>query len=185
VDNHWVFVNGFEVHTGINFTREGVTDEFQLATDRPVPVGSFDNQEAQIVFISNPSKPFSFSTRHVMGGFFNGKRGAHSGTIGMRFGDQLNTQFGFSYNDVSIESGEFVAAVYRARVAYSFTPRILAQSLIQYNNTNDRMSSNIRFSMLQQANTGLFLVYNELRESGNILNRSFTIKYSYLIDALR
>ncbi|HKK76868.1 MAG TPA: hypothetical protein VJ953_17460 [Saprospiraceae bacterium] len=79
-------------------------------------------------------------------------------------------------------------------VKYSITPSltldlcfppIFTQSLIQYNSLADLWSANIRLGWLQQANTGLFLVYNEVHRDGLINNRSFTIKYTRMFDILR
>ena len=51
------------------------------------------------------------------------------------------------------------------------------------------LSTNLRFTLLQTANTGLFVVYNELRELGSMVlarpDRSLTVKYSRLINVFR
>ena len=46
-------------------------------------------------------------------------------------------------------------------MSYSFSPRVFVQSLIQYNDRADAWTSNFRFGWLQQANTGVFLVYTD------------------------
>lgn len=184
VDNHWVLRNLFEWHTGINFTREGVTESFQIGGTK-VDAGTYDHQEAQIVFITNPNKPISLTTRHVIGGFFGGRRSAHSGTIKGRIGDQFNGELGFSYNDINLPNGDFIADIYRMRLSYSFTPRIFIQSLIQYNGAAKLWSTNARLGWLQAANTGLFIVYNETSLDGLRQNRNITLKYSYLFDVLK
>jgi hypothetical protein len=185
VDNHWEWKSGFEVHTGINFTEEGVQQDFEISKGVIVPQGSYRHSEAQIVFITNPSKPFSFSTRHILGGFFGGKRYANSGTIQWRLGDRFNSQWSLIFNDIDLPYGNFNSNLYRARLSYSFTPRIYLQGLIQYNEARKVFSTNLRFGWLNQANTGLFIVYNESRDNGLIYNRSFIIKYSYMFDVLK
>ena len=37
VDNHWAWINGMEIHTGINFTTEGVVTPFEISEDIFVP----------------------------------------------------------------------------------------------------------------------------------------------------
>ncbi|MEZ4993592.1 MAG: hypothetical protein R2824_24430 [Saprospiraceae bacterium] len=81
--------------------------------------------------------------------------------------------------------GNFTTNVFRSRLAYSFTPRIYLQSLIQYNSVADLWSANIRFGWLQQANTGLFLVFNENHNEFGISNRSVTLKYSRVFDVIK
>ena len=185
IDNHWVFKSLLEFHTGINFTKEGVTNDFEISNNVTVPMGVYDHAELQFVFMSNPNKPVSIGTRHVIGGFFGGRRSAHSGTIKARIGDKFNSEIGFSYNDISLPNGDFTAEVYRTRLTYSFTPRLFIQTLIQYNSSRDLWSTNARLGWIEQSNTGLFIVFNEANEDGLIQNRSFTVKYSKLLDVLK
>ena len=59
IDNHWEFNSGMEIHTGTNFTQEGVFEPFEIVDGVTVPVGDYEHQEAQLVFWSNQSAPFS------------------------------------------------------------------------------------------------------------------------------
>ncbi len=185
VDNHWEFENGLEVHTGINFTTEGVLQPFEISKGVTVEAGTYEHREAQIVIITNPSKKVSIDTRSILGGFFGGRRLANSGTLRVRFSDKLNSAFTLSHNDISLPVGDFSTFIFGGRVSYTFTPHIFAQSLVQYNSVAEIWSANIRFGWLQQANTGLFVVYNEGRDEFGISNRSFTVKYSRVFDVLR
>ena len=40
IDNHWEWPDGTEVHTGMNITREGVVDSFEIFPDVVVPPGT-------------------------------------------------------------------------------------------------------------------------------------------------
>ena len=185
VDNHWVWVNGLEVHTGINFTTEGVVNPFEISEDIFVPASTYNHREAQIVIMTNPSKPFYVSTRSILGGSFGGTRYLNTGTIGMRIGDKFNSEISLAFNDVHLPAGDFLAKILGARVSYSFTPRINFQGFIQYNSEVDLWSLNMRFSLLEQANTGLFVVYNDVYTAGNVSNRSLTLKYTHVFDLLK
>lgn len=185
VDNHWQWKNGTELHTGINFTLEGVVEDFEISDEVIVPAGSYRHHEAQFVFFTNPSKMFSINIRSVTGGFFGGKRYANSGTLAIRLGDKFNSEWSLIHNDIQLPYGDFTTDIFRTRLSYSFTPLIFAQSLFQYNSVSGIWSSNVRFGWLQQANTGLFLVYNETTADGLIRNRSFTVKYSRVFDVLK
>jgi len=185
VDNHWEWENGLEVHTGINFTAEGVVESFEISDGVTVPAGTYRHKEAQLVFMTNQSKNISFSIRSVLGGFFGGTRYNNRATMYLRFGDKFNSEFSFSRNDISLPEGDFSTNILSSRLSYSFTPRIFAQGLIQYNSVVDIWSANIRMGWLQQANTGLFLVYNETQQDGLVRLRSFTVKYSRMFDVLK
>jgi hypothetical protein len=185
VDKHWVWINGMEIHTGINFTTEGVVTPFEISDDIFVPTGTYHHQEAQLVLMTNMSKPVYVSTRSILGGSFGGTRYLNTGTLGIRVGDKFNSEYSLAVNDVNLPGGDFVATIFGARITYSFKPRINLQSFIQYNSEEDLWSFNVRFNLLEQANTGLFIVYNDVYTGGEVNNRSLTIKYTHVFDLLR
>ncbi|HEY6546484.1 MAG TPA: hydrolase, partial [Vicinamibacteria bacterium] len=93
----------------------------------------------------------------------------------------------WSRNDVSLAGGRFVTNLARLRLSWSLTPRFYLQALLQYNDRIDNWSTNLRLGFIQTANSGLFLVYNENRETETglpIRDRSITLKISRLFDLL-
>ncbi|MFQ5444466.1 MAG: DUF5916 domain-containing protein, partial [Nitrospinales bacterium] len=188
IDNHWEWKNGYEIHTGINFTREGVTDAFEIFPGIVVPEDTYDHVETQIVFITNQGAWWSYRLRSNIGGFFGGDRVSLNQSLRLRFGEAFNTQFTYRYNDIDLPEGSFTTNLFSARISYSFTPRIFLQGLIQYNDRDDIWSTNLRLGWLQTANTGLFVVYNDIREVQNssiaTRSRSLIIKYNRLFDLL-
>jgi hypothetical protein len=187
VDNHWVWRSGFEIHTGINFTQERVFAPFNIS-NVTVPIGEYKNEELQFVLISNPNNAFSVSTRTFIGGYFNGKRYSNSGTANFRVGNKFVSSLTMSHNDIQLETGNTTALVGGLRLAYSFTPRIFLQSLIQRNNVSEITSVNARFGWLQSANTGLFVVFNIVRDDNPLDfldNQTLTIKYTHRFDVLK
>ncbi|GJM30517.1 MAG: hypothetical protein DHS20C17_31520 [Cyclobacteriaceae bacterium] len=185
IDNHWVWRSGFEIHTGINLTTEGVVADFEIFEDVIVPADTYNHAEAQLVFSTNQSKNVYISTRHILGGSFGGTRYINSGTFGLRIGDRFNSEYSLQLNNFDLPGGKFNATVFGTRLSYSFTPRIFTQGLIQFNSVSDIWSANIRFGWLQQANTGLFVVFNQVNGDGTTNNRSFTVKYSRMFDILK
>ncbi|WP_420322613.1 DUF5916 domain-containing protein [Flagellimonas sp.] len=186
VDNHWEFKSGFEVHTGINFTAERVLQDFNIS-DVTVPVGNYKNEELQLVLITNPNNAFSLDTRTLIGGYFNGKRITNSGTARYRIGDRFNSSLLFSHSDIQLDTGNLTALVGGLRLSYSFTPRMFVQSLVQRNNVSEITSANVRFGWLQNANTGLFVVFNIVKDDNDLdllNNQIITVKYTHRIDIL-
>ena len=189
IDNHWEWTSGFEIHTGINLTREGVHQPFEIADGVLVESGTYDHREAQLVLITDQGKKISFSTRSVLGGFFGGSRENIQSTLRLRANEALTAEATLSHNNVRLPNGKFTANLLRARVSYSFTPRLYLQSLIQYNDIAEIWSVNVRFGWLQTASTGLFVVFNEISDIDGLLTatvqRSITLKYSRLFNVLR
>ena len=189
VDSHWEFRSAAEIHTGVNFTREGVIEPFEISDGIIVAPGTYDNQELQLVAYTNQGAKMSASLRSIIGGFFDGDRVNVDATLRMRLNERFTSELTWSRNNIDLTAGSFQTNLGRLRVSYSFTPRIALQALVQYNDVADRWSSNIRFSWLQAANTGLFLVYNDTRGfnslTGETPDRSVFLKYSYMFDVFR
>ena len=189
IDNHWEFRNGFRIDTGINFTKEGVVDSFQIVSGKWVPPNTYDNKELHIRTNTNLTKPFSIILVTKIGGFFNGDRKNFDTTLRYRFGDRFTSEVISKYNDVKLDDGgEFITHLMRGRLTYALASNIYIQSLLQYNNQSDEWSMNWRFIWQQSAATGLYIVYNEAQDYDGIpitkSTKSFVLKYSYLFDIM-
>jgi hypothetical protein len=187
-DAHWEWRNSWEVHTGVNFTHEGVRQRFEIYPGVFVPAGRYDHQETQIVFRTNQGAPLALDSTVVIGGFFGGHRYSIRPTLKARLGETFTTDVRWERNDVELPSGGFVSDLVRTRVSYSFTPRVFVQALLQYNSSIDSWSTNLRFGWLNAAGSGLFVVYNETRDVAGanlgLKDRSLALKFSRLIDVL-
>jgi hypothetical protein len=188
MDSHWEWQSGFEFHTAVNLTREGLREPFEIHPGVVVPPGTYDETELQLVVITNQGKPVSLDTTLTAGGFLGGQRFGVTSELKLRTGETFNVRLNWDYNDVDLPQGAFTTSLLRARVSYSFTPRLFLQALVQYNDLLDAWSSNVRFGWLQSANTGLFVVFNDsqrtLASSTVPEGRSLVVKFSRLIDVL-
>ena len=192
-DSHWEWKNGYELHTGFNLTREGVSTPFEIYPGVIVPRGTYDEQETQIVLYTPRAKAVNLQMTVRAGGFFGGDRVALTPALKIRMSEDFNAEVNVTRNDVDLPGGSFYTTLARARLSYSFTPRMFVQGLVQYNDKDDLWSTNLRFGWLQQANTGLFVVYTDLHtlidddlvprpQDGT--DRTLVIKFSRMFDVL-
>jgi hypothetical protein len=193
IDNHWEWKSGFEVHTGINFTKEGVQTPFNIGgvSSLTVPVGNYSNREFQFVLFTNQSAPLSFRLNSTVGGYFSGDRVNLEPTARYRIGEKFSTELTWSHNqiDLDLPGAEGDIDIGRLRLSYSFTPRIAVQALVQYNEDDEEnvLATNLRFSWLQSANSGFFFVYNEVDEDyvgAPPKGKEYILKYSRIFDIL-
>ena len=149
-----------------------------------VAPGVYDHNEAQLAYESNRGAPVSLGVRTRIGGFFGGSRTSIGPTVNIRTGDTFNASVQWSRNDVRLPAGHFIANLTSAQIAYNFSPRRFVQTLVQYNDAANLWSVNLRVGLLGQANTGLFIVYNDTRglydTIPTVAGRSVTLKFSRL-----
>ena len=194
IDNHWEWLSGHEVHTGVNLVKEGLFQPFEIFPDVIVPTGIYDHAEARLTAHTDRGAPFSAAIGSTIGGFFGGDRVQLGPSVSVRAGETFNAQLRWDWNDINLPGGDFITNLGSLRVSYSFSTRLFFQALLQYNDRADLWSSNVRFGLLSDANTGLFIVYNDIQGLGSldphlaieesVLGRSLTLKYSYLFDLL-
>jgi hypothetical protein len=186
VDNHLEWRSGWEFHTGVNVTREGLRRPFEIHPGIVVPPGTYDNAELQLVARTPERGRLGGEMQVNAGGFFDGTRVAVTSELGLRLGERLKAEVDWSRNDVSLRAGRFTTNLVRGRLSCTFTPRLYLQALVQYNDRIRNWSTNLRLGWLQAANAGLFLVYNENRATSGwgTRDRSLVLKFSRLVDLL-
>ncbi len=154
----------------------------------PIPAGRYDFDETNVSFNYNRSAPVSFGVRTSTGGFFGGNIMTIRPSIRARYGEIFNMSLSYSRNDIDLPMGSTITNLTSVRLAYNFSPRLFVQTLLQHNDSADLWSVNFRVGWLQDANTGLFLVYNETEGLGESIptgaGRSLIAKFSYLFDVL-
>jgi len=190
LDSQWELQSGTIIQTAVNFTKEGVKEPFDIVDGVTIQPGTYDHTEVVLRYLGDRSAALNFSFSTTIGGRFGGDRISLSPTVRYRIGEKFSSELALDYNgfDLPVPGGNFTANLVRLRLSYSFTPRVLLQILAQYNEPADEISTNLRFSWLHSASTGLFLVYNEIDERGlgaRPRGREFIIKFSHIFDVLQ
>jgi len=176
--------NGGTFGPEVNVEHQGLKQPFAIASTVTLPVGSYDYTSFGFDLTTDPSAPLTLLLRADLGGFYNGTRRGGSVTLGARHGSTITTTLLVEYNDVRLDQGNFVRTVIATRLAYFFTPRIMLQTLVQYNNQARVWTANARFGWLSTAGTGLFVVFNEGRDADGFFQlnqpqaRSLIVKYA-------
>jgi hypothetical protein len=136
---------------------------------------------------SNPSAPFSGTIRYRHGGFYDGDFNSIETTAAWRASARFQTTVGYTRQNIDLPSGTFHTDLVPFKISYAFTTLANLQALVQYNNQTSQVSSNIRLALLDRSGTGLFVVYNDRRDTTDFnpleqLGRSFVVKYTRLFD---
>ena len=188
MDNFMEFEDSSVVIMAWNIREEGVTSSFPISGLTVVP-GSYQWHEANLSYNSNRSAPVGWGFRFQGSGFFGGRLRSAGPSLRLRRGEALNVEFRWTRNDIDLPAGNVIANLASSRIAYNFSPRVFTQGFLQYNDSDDLWSINLRFGWLQDANTGLFIVYNQTDGLLDTIpmgsGRSLILKYTHLFDLLR
>jgi hypothetical protein len=135
----------------------------------------------------NPSAPLSANVAFRHGSFYDGDTIGFESDISTRLGTRFIGSIGWNRQNIELPGGSFHTDLIPVKLSYSFTTLASVQALIQYNNQSSLISSNIRVALLNRSGTGLFLVFNDRRDTTTFnpyetLGRSFVVKYTRLFD---
>ena len=138
-------------------------------------------------YLHNPSAPVSGSVRYWVGQIYDGGYNGFDLEINTRAVRRFVGSVGWNRRNVDLPGGRFHTDLTPLKLSYAFTTLASIQALIQYNNQSSLVSSNIRLALLNRSGTGLFIVYNDRRDTTSfnpyeMLGRSFVVKYTRLFD---
>jgi len=187
IDSSIEWKSGAELHTAINHNHEGVKTAFEIAAGVFVPAKDYDDWEFSMFANTNRAAPLRAGLGLNAGGFFGGDRLGLSPFLAYRPNEAFETSLSWNYNDVELSGGDFDVALTNLRVSYSFSPKMSLAALLQHNDRDKLLSTNLRFSWLQSANAGLYVVYNETDDDLNSPGRprrEFIVKYSRILNVL-
>jgi hypothetical protein len=135
----------------------------------------------------NPSAPVSANVAVRHGSFYDGDMIGFESDISTRVGSRFIGSIGWNRQNIELPGGSFHTDLIPLKLSYAFTTLASIQALVQYNNQSSLVSSNIRLALLNRSGTGLFVVFNDRRDTTTFnpfetLGRSFIVKYTRLFD---
>ena len=179
--------NGAMMSMAVDFFHEGVLQAFEIIDGVVVPKDEFDHEEFRVFASTDQSAVLGFGLEARAGGFFGGNRVSAKPSVTYRIGETFNANLSVDHNDVDLPGGNFKVNLTQLKLSYFFTPKISLQGFVQHNDRHELLSTNLRFSWLRSANSGLYVVYNETDDNFNFPGRprrEFMIKYSHIFDIM-
>jgi hypothetical protein len=164
-----------------------VLDEpFRIQKNVTIPAGTYRFHELVLTYNTNPARRLYERFTYTPKQFYGGDRHDINTTVGFRGSSQFSSEVQYQRNDVNLPYGQFVVNLGILRVDYAMSPRMTLRSLTQYNSSTHEVSSSIRFNFIYRPGSDLYVVYNDLQQTGfpqgvfAASDRQFMIKFTYL-----
>jgi hypothetical protein len=191
--NQLRFVTEFENSDQLRFdaarSYELLESPFAIADGVTIPVGGYTFSDVNLSYQFGAQRKASGSFSVQRGAFFSGDITAVGFTRArVVVTEQLSVEPGVSFNWIDLPQGSFTTNLVTTRVNYTFTPRMFFSGLLQYNSSNDALTSNLRLRWEYQPGSELFVVYTEDRDTNTLdprgfselRNRGFVVKFNRL-----
>jgi hypothetical protein len=160
---------------------------FQIAPAVIVPVGGYDYDTARITYELGQQRRVSGRVSIATGTFYDGHKHEANFTSGrVALSARLSIEPGVTMNWIDLPQGSFTNRLITARGIFTPSPRMMISSLVQYNASDDSMSSSVRLRWEYIPGSELFLVYSDGRNTSEaplpgLLNRTVAIKLTRLL----
>ena len=160
------FENGDQFRATTHDEFEMLTRGFQIAPKVSLLPGTYDFSSHEISYSLGPQRNVSGRLSYRFGDFWSGTNsaiGISGGSI--ELSPQLSVEPSYSFNEVKLPEGNFRTELGRFRVTYTISPRMYFSGLVQYNSTQNSLSSNLRFRWQWSPGSELFIVYSDDRDT--------------------
>ncbi|MFP3939539.1 MAG: DUF5916 domain-containing protein [Thermoanaerobaculia bacterium] len=167
------------------FREERLTEGFEIQPGVLIPAGDYSWQDLGLFVQTAQGRSASFRGFVVAGDFFDGDRVSADVNLTWRPSRYVRTETSWNRNDVSLPTGEFVTDVYRQRLGVSFSPDLVLDSFVQFNEAAELLAANVRLNWIYRPGADLFLVYNETWDAPTLADatsrdRRIILKLTYL-----
>jgi hypothetical protein len=184
------FKSGFGGMVSILNSYENVDKEFNFSEDASVPAGIYNFTQFVTHLNTSESKKLSLGIDGYAGSFYDGTRL----TIGLEpllnVGSSLQLSLAYEYNHLSfpVRDQSFNGNIARFKALAMFTTKLSVTAFVQYNSTENAMTTNFRLRYNPKEGNDFYLVFNEGRSTYRNIedpqlplynNRSVLLKYTY------
>lgn len=156
--------NGVSGGLAMDWELNGFREPFRIAgTDIEVRPGTYSGWSAWSNFSTHSAAPVSVNGRVEVGSFLSGDRVAFRGGVSVQRGGTLTGDLSVNHNRIRLPEGDFNTTLTQMSLRFAFSPTIALQTSVQYSDQSGVWTGQVRFSWMETAGTGLFVVYNERR----------------------
>jgi hypothetical protein len=160
---------------------------FRIRPDVTIPAGEYRMHEWYFTVNSSPGRRLYERVTVSPVQFYDGTRLNVSAAAGLRVTSQFSAEVQYNRNDVKMPWGDFLVNLSVLRLDYTFSPRMTIRSLTQYNSSTHEVSNNIRFNFIYRPGSDIYIVYNDLSQTGlpadifGRKDRQLVVKATYLL----
>ncbi len=172
-----------ELRLEVNDWFDRLDTPFTPFPGRTIPVGRYSYRNAQVTYTSTQRYPVYGNAGLTLGDYYDGTRAAYTGGLTWRPRYDLSLEGTYQRNDVTLQSGAFVADLAGVRLKYAWSTTLFGSTFVQYNTQTKTFVTNARVAWRYAPLSDVFLVYTERQNTEtNVRNeRSIALKATRML----
>ena len=157
---------GLESGDWINFrvrrTFERLEEDFEIREGIVIPAAEYHFTSYRAGISTDESLKISGDLRLNAGDFFNGTRRGFEVRAEFKPNRHLSFRPQYQFDRVTVSGKSFNAIVFRSRLLYTFSTRLLAKLFAQWNNEENTVTTNVLLNYIYRPGSNFFLVFNQI-----------------------
>ena len=157
--------------------------DFPIDENVTIPAGDYSWNDGQITLRSAPRRALSGGLTLNLGEFYDGTRFGIGGGPSFRFSQRFSLNPQYSFNRIHLPGGSFDTHLVRLRADFSFSDRVLFDSLLQHSSVDDQMSAFVRLRYIYRTGDDFYLVYRQATAFSGMFDRlndrTLTAKFTF------
>jgi hypothetical protein len=156
---------GFGAFIELQYMKEGVAEEFEMADEVVVPAGEYGFFQTSARIFTPQTRKVSAMFRTEAGQFYDGNRISVEVSPRLNLSASLQVTGSYEFNAVSFpeRQQELLSHIGRVNLLYMYSTKLSASMFVQINNANNIFIGNFRIRYNPREGNDLYLVFNEYR----------------------
>lgn len=161
------FKSGENLEINIAHDAENLTEDFEIRAGHIIPVGRYWTTRGEIQFATFDGRPLVFDGGINWGQFYNGSSTEWDTQLTWKPNRFYSLGLNYARNDIRLPSGSFAIDEVVSRMNFSVTPKLFGSLFTQWNNDENEILFNFRFTWIPKPGAYLYFVFNQFGDTQN------------------
>lgn len=153
---------GDEINASYKFQYESLDEDFEIVDGIVIPQNVYQFNRFALGGSLSPARPLAGGLEIEGGQFFDGHSVQGKPFVDWRPSPHFFLALEYERNEVFLPAGSFNTNLVRSRVVVQFSPSLIWQNLIQYDDVSDSVGLNSRLRWIVSPGNEAFFVFNRL-----------------------
>jgi hypothetical protein len=164
---------------------ERLDEPFEIRPGIVIPAAEHRFGDLGVWFETNSSRAVSSNAWIQKGSFYDGDRLSQGISLRLRPGSHFRSESTWEHQEVDLPGGAFDVNLVRQRLTLAVTPDLSTAAFVQFNDTAELLSLNLRFNWIYRPGADIFLVLNQTWDATGLgqrtrRDRQAILKVTYL-----
>jgi len=159
------FKSGEMLEINVIRDAENLTEEFEIRDGHVIPAGRYWTNRGEIQFSTFDGRPVVFGVGYNWGKFYTGRSDEWDTELAWKPNRYYGLSLNYKRTNVRLPDNGFAIDEVVSRMNFSFTPKLFGAIFAQWNNDENKILFNFRFTWIPKPGASLYFVLNQFGDT--------------------